>query len=206
MGWDRVIPIGDVTALIKNGASVNFNTMMLLIPERRLGLVVLMNANKGFDSALGDERLPMLPYNIAELLLGQPPTVFPASRTFSLLYAIVFLAVAMQAAGMARTVLLRRWRVQPEVRPQGRSALVTRLGLPLLCNLGWGLFALLGVPKLFGMPLSHIIYAAPDFGYTLLVSGAIALGWGIARTALVWWVLRTAQRVVSVMIGTPAKA
>ena len=100
----------------------------------------------------------------------------------------------VQAAGMARTLrLLRGWRDQPDVRPQGRTALVTRLGLPLLCNLGWGLFALVGVPTLFGMPLSHIIYAAPDFGYTLLVSGVIALGWGIARTALMWWVLRTAQ-------------
>ena len=207
MGWDRVMPIGNVTALMKDGASVNFKTMMILIPERRLGLVVLVNANKGFDAALGDARLTMLPYNVAELLLGQPPTVFPASRTFTLLYAILFLAVIVQAAGMARTLrLLRRWRDQPDVRPQGATALMTRLGLPLLCNLGWSLFALLGVPKLFGMPISHIIYAAPDFGYTLLVSGAIALGWGIARTALMWWVLRTAQRAVSVMIGTPAKA
>jgi CubicO group peptidase (beta-lactamase class C family) len=195
MGWDRVMPIGNVTALIKNGASVNFNTMMILIPERRLGLVVLMNANKGLDSALGDERLLMLPYNVAELLLGQPPTVFAADPKPTLFYAILFLAMIVQAAGMARTViLLRRWPDQPDVRPQSRSALVRRLGLPLLCNLGWSLSALLGVPTLFGMPLSHIMYAAPDFGYTLMVSGAIALGWGIARTARMWWVLRTAQR------------
>jgi hypothetical protein len=119
----------------------------------------------------------------------------------------LFLAVIVQAAGTARTLrLLRRWRDYSEVRPQGRSALVRRLGLPLLCNLGWSLFALVGVPTLFGMPLAHLIYAAPDFGYTLLVSGVIALGWGIARTAVLWWVLRTKQRAVSVVIGTPAKA
>jgi CubicO group peptidase (beta-lactamase class C family) len=207
MGWDLVTTIGHVTTIGKGGTSVNFNAMMLLLPERRLGLVVLMNANKGLDSALGDQRLSRLPYNVAEMLLGQQPTVFPADPKPPLLYAILFLAVIVQAGGMARTLrLLRGWRNQPVVRPNGRTALVRRLGLPLLCNLGWSLFALLGVPTLFGMPLSHITYAAPDFGYTLLVSGAIALGWGIARTALMWWVLRTAQRAVSVMIGTPAKA
>jgi CubicO group peptidase (beta-lactamase class C family) len=207
MGWDLVTDIGSATTIVKGGASVDFNAMMLLLPQRRLGLVMLMNANKGLDSALGDQRLSRLPYNVAEMLLGQQPTVFPADPKPTLFYAILFLAVIVQAGGMARTlILLRGWRDQPDVRPQGATALMTRLGLPLLCNLGWSLFALLGVPTLFGMPLSHLIYAAPDFGYTLLVSGAIALGWGIARTALLWWVLRTAQRAVSVMIGTPAKA
>jgi CubicO group peptidase (beta-lactamase class C family) len=206
MGWDLVTTIGNLTTIVKGGASVNFNNMMILFPERRLGLVMLMNANKGLDSALGDLRLKMLPYNVAELLLGQQPTVFPADPKATLLYAILFLAVIVQAVGMARTVVLLRGRhVQPDVGPQGRSALMTRLGLPLLFNLGWSLFALVGVPTLFGMPLSHLIYAAPDFGYTLLVSGVIALGWGVVRAVLVWRVLRTAQRAVSVMIGTPAK-
>ena len=59
MGWDRVIADRQCDRIIKDGASVNFKTMMILLPERRLGLVVLMNANKGFDSALGDQRLPM---------------------------------------------------------------------------------------------------------------------------------------------------
>ena len=67
---------------------------------------------------------------------------------------------------------------------------MTRLGLPLLCNLGWGLFTLMGVPKLFGAPLSYLIYVAPDFGYTLLVSGVVALAWGVVRTLLVCGLLR----------------
>jgi hypothetical protein len=101
---------------------------------------------------------------------------------------------------MARTVmLLRRWRDQLVLRPHSTTALVTRLGLPLLCNLGWSLIALMGVPKLFGMPLSQIIYFAPDFGYTLLVSGVVALAWGVVRMALMWWVLRTPRPGPSVI-------
>jgi hypothetical protein len=164
--------------------------MMILLPERRLGLVVLMNANKGLDSSLGDQRLLRLPYNVAELLLDQQPTVVPADPKPKLLYAVLFLCIIVQVAGMARTGrLLRSWRDQPGLRPQGRTALVTRLGLPLLCNLGWGVFALMGVPKLFGAPLSYLIYAAPDFGYILLASGVVALAWGVVRTLLVWRLL-----------------
>jgi hypothetical protein len=205
MDW-TVAPIGNVTTMVKAGAGADFFSLMSLLPERRLGLVVLMNANKGLGSPLADQRLLGLPYNVAEMLLAQQPTVLPADPKPTLFYTILFLAVIVQAAGMARTVmLLRGWRVQPDVRPQGRPALITRLGLPLLCNLSWSLFALVGVPNLFGMPLSLLRYLAPDFGYTLLVSGAVALGWAVARTALTWRGLRTAKPEASVVIGAPAK-
>jgi hypothetical protein len=107
------------------------------------------------------------------------------------IFAILFLAVIVQATGMARLVmLLRRWRDQPDVRPQGAAVLVTRLGLPLLCNLGWGLFALVGLSRLLGTPLSLIIYFAPDFGYILVVSGVVALVWSLVRTVVMLGLLR----------------
>jgi CubicO group peptidase (beta-lactamase class C family) len=204
MDWG-VRRYGGVTMVSKGGDNGDFKTMMILIPERRLGLVVLMNTNKRFDSYLGDLRLPLIPVGVADLLLGQPPTVFPASRTPTLVYAVLLLAVTVQAAGMARTaILLRRWRGWPEQRPHGWAVVAVRIGLPLLCNLGWGLFALLGVPALFGVPLSFIRYMAPDFGATLLVSGVVALGWSILRTMLAFWVLR--KRGATRAIGAPVIA
>jgi hypothetical protein len=193
-----------VSAVSKGGDNPDFKTMMILIPERRLGLVVLMNSNKRFDSHLGDMRLPLIPVGVAELLLGQPPTVFPASRTPTLLYVVLFLAVAVQATGIARTAtLLRRWQARPGQRPQGQIAVAVRLGLPLVCNVGWGLFALLGVPKLFGTPFSFIVSLAPDFGYTLAVSGVVALVWGSIRTLLALRALRKwgATRAIAVPVS-----
>jgi CubicO group peptidase (beta-lactamase class C family) len=203
MDWG-IRPIGGVPTVSKGGDNGDFKTLMILIPERRLGLVVLMNTNKRFDSYLGDARLPLIPVGVAELLLGQPATVFPASRTSTLLYAALLVAVAVQVAGMARTaLLLRRWRGRPEQRPQGWLTVVVRIGLPLFSNACWGLFALLGVPALFGVPLSFIRYMAPDFGATLLVSGAVALGWGIVRTAALLWMRRAAEGRTAMLIGTP---
>ena len=203
MDWG-VRPFHGVTMVSKGGDLGDFKTMMILIPERRLGLVVLMNTNKSLDTFLGDLRLPLIPVGVAELLLGQPATVFPASRTPTLLYAALLIVVAMQTAGMARTtILLHRWRAQPEQYPHSWAAVAVRIGLPLLCNVGWGLFALLGVPALFGVPLSFIRYLAPDFGGTLLVSGVVALGWGVVRTAVLLWKRRTAERRIALAIGTP---
>jgi len=204
MDWG-IRPIGGVSATSKGGDNADFKTLMILIPERRLGLVVLMNTNKRFDSSLGDSRLPLIPVGVAELLLGQPPTVFPASRTPTLVYAVLFLAVAVQAAGMARTVTpLRRWHGRPEQPPQGWIAVALRIGLPLVFNVGWGLFALVGVATLFGTPLSFLVYLAPDFGYTLAASGVVALVWGSIRTALALRVLR--KRGATRAIAAPVTA
>jgi len=203
MDWG-VRPIGSVPAVSKGGDNPDFKTLMFLIPERRLGLVVLMNTNYTFGLMLGDVRRQLVPLGVAELLLGQPPTVFPASSTPTLVLGILLLAVTVQAAGMARTaLLLRRWHSRPEQRPLGWSAIAVRIGLPLLCNVGWGLFALVVVPTIFHVPLSFLRYIAPDFGTTLLVSGVVALGWGIMRTAVLLWMRRAAEHRTAVAIGTP---
>jgi hypothetical protein len=78
-----------------------------------------------------------------------------------------------------------------------------RIGLPLLFNVGWGLFALIGVPKLFGVPLSFIRYLAPDFGTIVAASGAVALIWALVRTLLAYSAVRKplAPRPVSVVAG-----
>jgi len=204
MDWS-LLPIGGVPAVMKGGDNADFKTYMMLIPERHLGLVVLINANDLWGSHMGDMRIPAIAINAGELLMGQPPTIFPVSRRPVLFLGILLLAVALQAAGMTRTaLLLRGWHSRPEQRPHSPLAVAVRIGLPLLCNLGWGLVALLGVPTLFGLPLSYIRYAAPDFGTTLLVSGVVALGWGILRTVLAVRVLR--NRGATRAIGAPVNA
>lgn len=204
MDWG-LEPIGGVPAVMKGGDNADFKTQIILFPERRLGLVVLINTNNRFSSFLGDPRIAAIAVNVSELLVGQAPTALPVANTPTLLYSALLLAVAVQAAGMVRTtLLLRRWQSQPAQRPTGWAALAVRIGLPLVGNLGWGLFALVGVTGLFRVPLSFIVYLAPDFGYTLIASGVVALGWGILRTALAFWVLR--ERDANRAIPTPATA
>ena len=58
-----------------------------------------------------------------------------------------------------------------------------RVGVPLVLNVGWGLFMLIGFPKLL-YPLSLTLLLVPDLGYLVVVSGGVALSWGILRTVL----------------------
>jgi CubicO group peptidase (beta-lactamase class C family) len=186
MGWDATA-VGGVTALVKDGATADFLAYMFLIPERRLGVVVLMNANQ----LLSVGELTAVAYNTVELLVGQRPTSIPANPIVTLLYTVALIAVVLQAAGMARTVaLLRRWRERPELRPQGWAGRGLRLGLPLLSNIAWGMVALVGVPALLRLPFAFGLYMAPDLFSLLLVSGVIALTWAIVRTALLWRLVR----------------
>lgn len=190
MDWS-VGAIGGVTTLAKGGALTDFKAQMVLIPARRMGVVVLMNVNKQIATLLGDMRLSLLPYNVVELLLAQPVTIFPASYLPILPYVALFLVVAIQAGGMTRTVRrLRGWQRQPELRPSGRPLFLKHLALPLLINLGWGLCALLW-PKVFAAPLSYALYAIPDFSYLLLISGVVALAWAVIRTVLLLRLLRS---------------
>lgn len=186
MDWS-VSRVGGTAAVIKGGSLADFKSQIVLLPELRLGLVVLINTNRQFDAALGDARLPMLAYNVAELLLGQPPTVLAASLAPTLIYAAIFVVVSAQVAGMVRAVaLLRRRRHQPSPELHGRAAAVRWRWLPPIVSLLWGLFALIGIPALFGAPLSYCVYMAPDLFTVLIISGGVALLWTALHAALIW--------------------
>jgi hypothetical protein len=193
---------------MKGGDNSDYTTNMLLIPARRLGVVVLINTNDPIGSFFGDLRIALLSYNIVELLLGQPLTVFPTSPIPMLLKGVLLLSIAIQLAGMALT-LVRLWRMQSQLAPNGRSqrpsqrTMVLQIGLPLVINLAWGLLVLVGAPRFLNMPLSFIQYMLPTLGYTLLVSGLVALGWGVVRTALVYLALRTAGTPTASLVGAP---
>jgi hypothetical protein len=68
--------------------------------------------------------------------------------------------------------------------------MVMQIWLPLMVNLAWGLLALVGIPRFLGVPLSIMQYLVPAFGYTLLISGVVALGWALVRTVLAYLALR----------------
>ena len=79
-------------------------------------------------------------------------------------------------------VSLRRKRV-----PGRRVGPRLRVGTSLTSSLVWAGFVLVLVPRQLGLPLLVVAQGLPDIAYVLLISGLLALGWGIVRTA---WALR----------------
>jgi hypothetical protein len=103
---------------------------------------------------------------------------------------VIFGIIVLQMRGIARWVTaLRRGRV-----PHGRTGPRLRIALALALSLGWAALVLILVPKQLGLPLLVAAQGLPDLAFILLLSGAVAVAWGIARTIWAYAALRGAAR------------
>jgi CubicO group peptidase (beta-lactamase class C family) len=188
MGWESR-SVNGVPVMRHDGTNANFYADMAIDPTDRWGVVILTN----FDSLnLNGGRLQNLSSGVINLLHGQPPPQVPSPHHPLLAPATLLVAVGtvVMLLGMVRTLLLlRRWHIRPESRPQGLWAMALRVGLPLVVNVGWALALLLVFPKL-AYPLRPTMLIVPDLGYLVLASGLTALVWGVLRTVLVCVALR----------------
>ena len=186
MGWG-VVQDGDLRVIGHAGETFDFRATMGFVPERGLGMVLLMNA----DTALGRGRLTGIADGVYDLLLGREPAAPAATAPATGLYALLVGIVLVQGAGMGRSlVALRRWPARPERRPRGRSGIGRHVALPLATNLAWAALTLLLLPRLLGGSLALMTLQLPDVAALLLVSGAVALAWAALRTALAVRALR----------------
>jgi CubicO group peptidase (beta-lactamase class C family) len=92
LGW-RVETLDGVSIVCHGGEVSNFLAEMLLVPERRLGVVILMNVNNGMVPLVVPE-ISRLASDVARFLLGMPA---PAGRRLSLrgFYALLDAALAV---------------------------------------------------------------------------------------------------------------
>jgi CubicO group peptidase (beta-lactamase class C family) len=202
MGWERRSTPSGVPVIQHDGTNSNFYADMVLEPEGRWGVVILTNFNS-FN--LNGGRVQGLSSGVISLLHGQVPPDVPMPHHPLLAPAMLLVAVVavLQVLGIVRSVvLLRRWRTQPHRRPRRRGVVALRVGLPLISNVGWGLFMLIGFPKLL-YPLSPTLLIVPDLGYLVVVSGVVALSWGILRTVLAYSALRQSGKPKATEASVP---
>jgi hypothetical protein len=129
---------------------------------------------------------------VTSLVLGKQPSPPPSNnaRATFLGYALIVLAIQLLAFLNALR-LLRRWRRQPSSRPHGWLRPTLRIVPPLVVSMIWSLACLKVFPFFLGAPLALLPLFVPDLGYTLLVSLAFALVWGVLKPILVILTLRT---------------
>jgi hypothetical protein len=188
MGW-FVEPVNGMPLIWHGGDGTNFHSTMVLAPEDQWGIVLLENAQNNMD--FGD-RMHQTAFGVISLVTGRQPPV-AASDNFLQIFLIGILGItALMVIGIIHSIItLRRWRVQPVCRPQGWRGIVWHVVLPFGLHFVLGLLLLVGLPQgFFEVPLSDILLFVPDLGYTLLVSGLVAMGWSILRTVLVVFALR----------------
>jgi CubicO group peptidase (beta-lactamase class C family) len=192
MGW-FVGPVNGIPAVFHQGETFTYHANVVLLPQSKQGVVVLMNAENSLD-LFTRGRMATVSEGVVSLLRGQEPPSPPSRTAIFVAYALLLTVIAIQLGLMIRSVTaFRHGRVL-----YGRLGPWWHIGVSLLANVAWAALILIVVPqKVLGLPLPVLAQGLPDFAYLLLASGVIALGWGIGRTAWALLLMRADRRTSS---------
>jgi CubicO group peptidase (beta-lactamase class C family) len=176
MGW-FVDKIGETNVVSHGGTLPDFASHMAILPEQKTGLVLLLNGCHHWMNPVVTE----LGMGATALLAGEQPTPLPFFRAIPWALRSQLIIPALQIVGVAATVrMLRRWRLDPERRPNGGRAWGRHVLLPLIPNL---MVSLNLIPMLDKRRNYRLLYK-PDSSWLVLVCGSFALVWSFLRTGL----------------------
>jgi CubicO group peptidase (beta-lactamase class C family) len=200
MGW-FVGPINGIPAIHHQGETFNFHSNMILLPDSRWGVVVLINGENSMDLMFGTARIASIANGVTSLLAGQQPPTPPANTSVWVVYGILVGLIVAQVGG----IIWSARKLQSGRLTEASVRLGRNIVLPLMLNLLWALITVVVLPKImFGLPLMILATGLPDLGYTLLLSGLIALAWGILRTALIYSASRARSKTNAALMASEA--
>ena len=176
MGWIE-LDLGTTRTYSHGGNVPDFSSFAGLIPEKKLGVILLFNADPyGLPPVVGEVGLGVL-----ALLAGQEPA--PIRLDFiqwvmRLLPTIPLLQIAGAAAALRQ---VNNWRLESLNQPGTGREWWRNILLPLIPNLALAAvplslvrFRLAGYLRLFN----------PDLYWTAMLGGAFAGVWAFVRTVL----------------------
>lgn len=180
MGW-HVSPVNDVPAIWHDGDNANFAAALLMIPQAKLGIVVLTNVNGTFVLQTAHP----IATGVQAILLGKQPKSYERSTVF-------FLFIGSTGIPALLSLLWVGWMAIAFVRRQKRPIPATRgfgwwmwgIGAPALVDIILLVTSLVIIPKQWGMSLNAMAAWYPDC-CLLLYGGALLVAvWGVVRPAL----------------------
>jgi CubicO group peptidase (beta-lactamase class C family) len=175
---DGTIPEYRVPVILEHsGDSESYASSILLLPQERVGVVVLLNVND--ESA--PSRFHQLHLGIASILLGQePPPTVPYEGTIER-YAK---GIALSVVGL---FLLRGALSFRLLRRTETTSIPTQVILPLAIDVVLVIAVWWFLADQAGAPMALVRRSVPDVFLAVVVASVIGLGWGISRTI---WRLR----------------
>ncbi len=186
MGWG-VGKRNGITVVEHAGDSSNFHADMILLPDDRYGVALLMNSN----NRVAPERMLAIRDGVVSLLHGQQPPPVPGNwGMVDILRAVTALAVVQLLAMFWSAYTLRRLVRGGPGAMGGWLSVMRYVVAPLVFYLLLALVFLMGVRIIVPYPWPLFLISFPDLGTVSLVSGVAALGWAIIRTAVLVRVLR----------------
>jgi len=186
MGWE-VQEYQNVQVIGHNGAVPGYTTGMFLVPEKDLAVALVMNT---YSPMLGI-RVQRLPASVLRMLLGQAIIPGYEFRYMQIVHALVMLIPLLHiVAILATTRRIRILRTDTELPT--RMQVARYITLPLIWNAALASVLLVILPIAFGAKMSVILLFQPDVGWVAIISGILAIVWGLLSTGIVISTLRQA--------------
>lgn len=151
------------------GSLSSFAAWMVLMPQTKQAVVLLINANNELPLGNFNAALSRLPIGVVNLLRGQPPPTGPSIRGAYLVFDAVIVVIALMLAALASWAVKRHRRaIWPAL------LLIVAIGLALL-------------PRFAGLSAPMLWQFAPDLllavGLFIVLLAVPALVWAWRRLA-----------------------
>ncbi len=184
-GW-VIAPVGDIPAIWHDGVNANFHSLLLMQPETRRGVVVLMNA---FGIVAYESSYKELEEGIVRLLAGQAP--IESSQSLGTVYfmidAVLILILALVFSPFLRILKWRAWLWErqkagnlPRLRVLLRSAWEIVFGLGFLIIIRTVIVTGLGAQSWY-----EFFTVFPDFVLWIWAVALVVLSTGMIRLKLI---------------------
>ncbi len=182
------------TAISHSGDWIGYKSIMLLLPEKDLGIVVLMNKSDPVQSSVFFN----LGWNVALIALGLDPVDYPPAENFiarnlRLLLAGVIILLLVELIWTSRTLSKRQNSSSPQQSSRRKLLL---LGFGVVDILLAGYLLLIKLPESQNSLLLSLRFE-PDIGILYVLILILTLGWGVIRT--LWLFLGSGKPVAKIV-------
>ena len=172
------------SALGLGGDTANFKARILVLPDEKLAVVILMNTQV---YAVNGPRQDRIDDGVLALLLGKTPTRL-APHNIQILAGMILIAVVTVILIVQMIRSIARLRQRSTDHSDNFPKMGRDIVFPLALDILWvlmltGMIAV-AVGNRSNYPFHFILENVPDLGWMTISSAVIALSWGFARTIL----------------------
>lgn len=180
-GW-VISPVGDVPAVWHDGVNVNFHSLLLMQPETRRGVIVLMNS---FGIVPYESAYKEIETGVVRLFADLEPAAPTQSlgSLYSLIDALLAGLLVIVLFPLIRMRIWQRWLLE---RQQAGKLPLIRVSLRSIWEIGFALVFLVGIRLMIVTGLGaqswyEVLTVFPDFVIWIWLFALIVLFTGVIR-------------------------
>jgi CubicO group peptidase (beta-lactamase class C family) len=183
-GW-VIEPVGGVPAVWHDGVNTNYHSLVLMLPGRHRGVVVLMNS---FGIVAYESAYKEIEAGITQLLAGIEPTT-PSQNLGQLYFIVDAILIVILAVAVWPLARMRSWHHRLLQRTKGGKPRFVRAALRSILEIGFAILFVAGiriwiVTGLGAQSWYEVFTVFPDFVLWIWIFAPVVFLTGIIRAVI----------------------